>query len=327
MDILLTCPPMIKQLKNLKSDILKYGFNIHVPDFTATMNEKELLNIIADYDGWIIGDDQVTENIIKKGKSGKLKSLVKWGVGIDNVDFDLCKKHNIPVSNTPAMFGEEVSDIAINYLLTLTRQTHRINEEVRKGNWFKPTGKSLTGKKVALIGFGDIGRSIARKCNAFSLNVFVSDPGFIQNTDTGLISCIYNNDLEIENHLSNNIIISKTLEDCLLNADFIIVSCALNKYTNKMINKEKILLANKGVILINIARGPIIIEKDVIELLETHHIESVGFDVFEKEPLDINNKLLNFKQNIYGSHNSSNTLEAVVKTSKIVLEKMKLQFI
>lgn len=286
------------------------------------MNENDLLDIIADYDGWIIGDDQVTENIIKKGKSGKLKSLVKWGVGIDNVDFNLCKKYDIPVSNTPAMFGEEVSDIAINYLLTLSRQTHRINEEVRKGNWFKPSGKSLTGKKVSLIGFGDIGRAIARKCIAFNLNVFVSDPGFIQNTDTGLISCIYDNDLQIENHLSSNVSISKTLDECLIKAEFIIVSCALNKHTNKMINKEKILLANSGVILINIARGPIVVEKDVIELLESQHIESVGFDVFEKEPINIDNKLLNFKQNIYGSHNSSNTLEAVIKTSKLVLEKM-----
>jgi len=322
MNILLTCPPMIKQLKNLESYIQNYGFNIHVPDFTAVMNENDLLDIIADYDGWIIGDDQVTENIIKKGKSGKLKSLVKWGVGIDNVDFNLCKKYDIPVSNTPAMFGEEVSDIAINYLLTLSRQTHRINEEVRKGNWFKPSGKSLTGKKVSLIGFGDIGRAIARKCIAFNLNVFVSDPGFIQNTDTGLISCIYDNDLQIENHLSSNVSISKTLDECLIKAEFIIVSCALNKHTNKMINKEKILLANSGVILINIARGPIVVEKDVIELLESQHIESVGFDVFEKEPINIDNKLLNFKQNIYGSHNSSNTLEAVIKTSKLVLEKM-----
>ena len=325
MNILLTCPPMIKQLKILQPEILKYRFNIHVPNFTAVMSEKELLNIIADYDGWIIGDDQVTENIIKKGKSGKLKALVKWGVGIDNVDFNLCKKYNIPVSNTPAMFGEEVSDIAINYLLTLSRQTHRINEEVRKGNWFKPTGKSLTGKKVALIGFGDIGRAISRKCITFNLNLFISDPGFTQDKQTKKISCIYNTNIQINDNFNNNVTISNTLGECLINADFIIVSCALNKYTNKMINKEKLLLANKGVILINIARGPIVVEKDVIELLESQHIESVGFDVFEKEPLDINNKLLNFKQNIYGSHNSSNTKEAVIKTSKLVLKNMKLQ--
>ena len=84
--ILLTCPPMIKQLDHLQSELKQYGFTIHVPDFTAVMSETELLAIIANYDGWIIGDDIVTETIIKKGLSGKLQSLVKWGVGIDNVD-------------------------------------------------------------------------------------------------------------------------------------------------------------------------------------------------------------------------------------------------
>ena len=81
-------------------------------------------------------------------------------------------------------------------------------------------------------------------------------------------------------------------------------------------------LANKGVIIINVARGPVIVEKDVIELLENKFIKSVGFDVFEIEPLNKNNNLLKFEQNIYGSHNSSNTLEAVLKTSKIAINKL-----
>lgn len=317
---------MIKQLELLKKDIDNFNFNIIVPKFTAIMSENELLKIIADYDGWIIGDDQVTEKILIKGKSGKLKYLVKWGVGIDNVDFDLCKKHNIPVSNTPAMFGEEVSDIAVNYLLTLARQTHRINEEVRKGNWFKPTGNSLSGKKLALVGFGDIGRHIAKKLLSFNLNIYVYDPSCSK--INGIIK--YNYGHGFNNHSQNLVeLLDKikevnicTLEECINNSDFIIIACQLNKQTQSMINKDILLLANIGVILINIARGPIIVEKDVIELLKSKHIESVGFDVFENEPLNLNNELLNFKQNIYGSHNSSNTIEAVLRTSILVLTKL-----
>jgi len=319
MKVLLTCPPMIGQLKRLDSDLKKHNINITVPDFTGLMSEDELCKIIGNYDGWIIGDDQCNENVIKAGIKGKLKAVVKWGVGVDNVDFDACKKFNIPVTNTPAMFGEEVSDIAINYLLTLTRETQVINKKVREGIWYKPAGRTLTGRKVALVGFGDIGRCVARKCLAFNLNVKVSDPGFYH--DNNEIKCKYNEELEIPKNIQD-VTICDDLQEAVNGCDYIIVTCSLNKYTNKMINKEVIKLANKGVIIINVARGPIVVEEDVIELLDEGHIKSVGFDVFEVEPLSKNNKLMNYEQNIYGSHNGSNTVDAVLKTSRLAIDKL-----
>jgi D-3-phosphoglycerate dehydrogenase / 2-oxoglutarate reductase len=91
-----------------------------------------------------------------------------------------------------------------------------------------------------------------------------------------------------------------------------------------MINKEVIKLANKGVIIINVARGPIVVEEDVVELLDEGYVKSVGFDVFEIEPLTKKSKLMNYEQNIYiyGSHNGSNTVDAVLKTSKLTINKL-----
>jgi len=314
---------MINQLSILQKTIESFSFDIHVPDFTAVMSETDILNIIQDFDGWIIGDDTVTEKILQKGKSGRLKVLVKWGVGIDNVDFDLCKKYDISISNTPAMFGEEVSDIALNYLLTLTRQTHVINEEVRKGNWYKPSGNSLTHKKVALIGFGDIGRCVAKKCVAFNMDIYISDPGFYLDKQNNIMS---SSGTVIESELNDRVTLSTSLSECVNNSDYIIVTCSLNKQTYHMIDKEIILLANKGVILINVARGAIINEVDLVELLEQGYIQSAGLDVFTEEPIKVDHPLLKFKQNIYGSHNSSNTIEAVLKTSKQVLHQMYTSF-
>ena len=320
MKILLTCPPMIKQINKFREIIKKYNFEIDIPEFTAIMSENELCEIIGNYDGWIIGDDPCTEKVIEKGVKGKLKALVKWGVGVDNVDFDACKKFNIPVTNTPAMFGEEVSDIAINYLLTLTRETHVINRKVREGIWYKPPGRTLTGRKVALVGFGDIGRCVARKCLAFNLDVNVSDPGFYHDSDNK-IKCKYNEELVIPDNIQE-VKICNILKEAVKDSDYIIITCSLNKHTNRMINKEIIKLANKGVIIINVARGPIVVEDDVIELLDEGHIKSVGFDVFEEEPLSNQNRLVNYEQNIYGSHNGSNTVDAVLKTSEIALSKL-----
>lgn len=322
MKVLLTCPPMIGQLNQLQNDLKKHNIDITVPEFTGLMSEEELCKIIRNYDGWIIGDDPCTEKVIAEGVKGKLKALVKWGVGVDNVDFDACEKYNVPVTNTPAMFGEEVSDIAINYLLTLTRETHMINKKVREGIWYKPAGRTLTGRKVALVGFGDIGRCVARKCLAFNLDVRVSDPGFYHDMErNGKIKCKYNEELEIPNNIQK-VNVCDNLSEAVKGCDYIVVTCSLNKHTNKMINKEIMKLANKGVIIINVARGPIVVEDDVIELLNDGHVKSVGFDVFEVEPLSRNNKLMKYEQNIYGSHNGSNTVDAVLKTSKLAINKL-----
>ena len=310
--ILLTCPPMINKTSLFENLYKKYNFEIVIPKFTQTLTEEELCNLLPNFDGWIIGDDPATRKVFEAGVNGNLKAVVKWGVGVDNVDFEACRDLNIPVTNIPGVFGEEVSDVAIGMLLNLTRRLHEIDAETKKGNWIKPCGTSLTGKKVCLIGFGDIGRCTARKLLAFNLNVYVSDPGFEKKNSK--IVCKYNSELKIDDNLNNVEICD--LDNALKDADYLIVTCALNKHTHHLINKENILKTKKGVILVNVARGSIINENDVVELLESNFIDSVGFDVFETEPLNKDSKLRNFKQNFYGSHNGSNTLEGVIKTSE-----------
>ena len=91
----------------LKSLIWKY----FVPKFKQVLSEDELINLVPLYDGWIIGDDEVTFKILNESVRGNLKALVKWGVGTDNIDFEACKKLNLPITNIPNAFGEEVSDI------------------------------------------------------------------------------------------------------------------------------------------------------------------------------------------------------------------------
>lgn len=303
-NILLTCPPMIKQLSRYGDLIRKYNFKITVPEFKQVMTEEDLCKIIGNYDGWIIGDDPATENVFQLGIKGKLKACVKWGVGTDNVDFNACENLNIPICNTPQMFGEEVSDVAIGYLLCLTRKLHNIHNSVVNNGWYKPCGESLTGKKICVIGFGDIGKCIVRKLQCFNMDIWVSDPLYIDKN------------AEIDN------VTIDLLEKCLHNANYVITCCPLNEHTFHLLNKEKILLCKKGVKIINVGRGSIICEKDVIDLLEERFIDSVGFDVFEDEPLSKENELRKFKQNIFGTHNGSNTLEAVDKVSMIVLEKI-----
>ena len=303
---------MIKQINNYTKLFEKYNMDIFCPKFKQVLTEEQLLELVPQYDGWIIGDDEVTYKILKKGTDGNLKALVKWGVGTDNIDFEACKKFNLPITNIPNAFGEEVSDIAIGYLISLSRQIHNIDNGTKNGKWLKPCGKSLSNKKVCLIGFGDIGRCTARKLLAFNLNVYVSDPGFKQHYN-GEIECLYNSNIKINENLFN--IKLTSLNKCVSNCDYIIITCALNKSTKYLVNKKLILKAKKGVIIINVSRGSVANENDLIELLDNKFIDCVGLDVFEEEPIAKNNELLKFEKCIYGSHNSSNTIEAVNNTS------------
>ena len=316
--ILLTCPPMINRIIEYKDLLEKYNLEIEIPNFKQLMSEYELEKIIKNYDGWIIGDDPATEKIFELGKKGNLKAAVKWGVGTDNVNFDACKRLDIPITNIPNVFGEEVSDVAIGILLNLTRKLHEIDSKTKLGEWYKPVGMSLSGKKVCLVGFGDIGRSTARKLLAFNLNVYVSDPGF-EKIDNKII-CKYNENIVVSEELQKVVITD--LDIALSESDFIIVTCALNKHTYHLINRENILKTKKGVKIINVARGPVIKEDDVVVLLRQEFVSAVGFDVFEIEPLSLESKLRDFPQNFYGSHNGSNTIEAVDKTSIIAINKI-----
>ena len=175
--------------------------------------------------------------------SKKTTCMCKMGVGVDNIDFDACKRLNIPITNIPNVFGEEVSDVAIGMLLNLTRKLHEIDAKTKLGEWYKPAGTSLSRKKVCLIGFGDIGRCTARKLLAFNLNVYVSDPGFEKAGNK--IICKYNENIIVSEQLQKVIITD--LDDALNDADFIIITCALNKHTHHLINKDNILKAKKGI--------------------------------------------------------------------------------
>ena len=152
--MLITCPPLLKSIDSFKPLFYKQDIELILPDVVQSLSEQELIDLVPRADGWIIGDDPVTEKVLTAGKKGNLKAAVRWGVGVDNVDFKAARSLGIPISNTPGMFGNEVADVGICYLTGLARQTFYIDREVRKGRWIKPQGISLTGKSVALIGLG-----------------------------------------------------------------------------------------------------------------------------------------------------------------------------
>ena len=116
MKILITCPPMLRMIDAFRPLFQRHGADITTPDVVQILSVGELKHLVPLHDGWIIGDDPATRDVFEAGRAGRLKAAVKWGIGVDNVDFAACRDLGIPIINTPQMFGGEVADIKVGAL-------------------------------------------------------------------------------------------------------------------------------------------------------------------------------------------------------------------
>ncbi|RMF26148.1 MAG: phosphoglycerate dehydrogenase [Bacteroidetes bacterium] len=297
MKVLITCPPMLRQLPEFEPEFKRLGWEVVAPEVVQTLSEEELSELLPEMDGWIIGDDPATARVLEAGKRGRLRAVVKWGVGVDNVDFEACKRLGLPVSNTPLMFGNEVADLALHYLIGLARETFRIDRGVRAGAWPKPSGISLQGKTAAVIGFGDIGRNVARRLYAIGMRVLVYDPFAVKSVQ------------DLKDFAFH------TFPQGLEEAHFVVVTCALTPATHHLLDARAFGRMRRGVRVVNVSRGAVIDQGALVEALRSGQVHSAALDVFEQEPLPAEDPLRAFEQCIFGTHNASNTVDAVRRAS------------
>ena len=303
MKILVTCPPMLGMINEFMPHAAQQGFELVPAKVTQTLTQDELVSLLPQFDGWIIGDDPATRRVFEAGQAGRLKAAVKWGIGVDNVDFAACKDLGIPIINTPQMFGGEVADVALGYVIGLARQLFSIDRGVREGGWPKPAGISLAGKTVGLIGLGDIGRALAKRLLACEMHVVAYDPGVAG--DLGISGV-------------QRAAWPERVED----ADFLTFTCSLNAHNRHMLNAGVLARCKPGVHVVNVARGPLIDEAALIAALAAGHVRAAALDVFEDEPLPAQSPLRAMPQCIFGSHNGSNTQDAVRRASHEAMTRL-----
>lgn len=303
MKILVTCPPMLGMIDEFIPLAASRGFELVPAKVTQTLSQEELVELLPQYEGWIIGDDPATRRVFEAGKAGKLRAAVKWGIGVDNVDFAACKDLGIPIINTPNMFGGEVADVAVGYVIGLARQLFLIDRGIRAGGWPKPAGISLAGKCVALVGFGDIGRSVARRLVAFDMGIVAYDPGVEGNGGIPGVE-------------------RAAWPERVGEADFIVFTCALTAGNRHMLDAGVLAGARPGVNVVNVARGPLIDEQALVSALQSGQVAAAALDVFEEEPLPGDSPLRGMPKCIFGSHNGSNSKDAVRRASHEAMEKL-----
>ena len=210
-----------------------------------------------------------------------IRAIVRYGVGYDNIDLDYCRKKNILVANTPDYGIDEVSDTAIAMILYLTRKIGSLESLAKEdenywlGKTFNLNMKRLNTMSLGIIGLGRIGGSIAKKFLPFSKNIGFYDP-YIANG----FEKVYG----VNRY--------QTLLELLRNSDIVSINTPLTGETQGMINKHFLENMKEGSYLINLSRGPIVENKDLIlDKLLTNHLEGYATDVWTKEPPSTSDKL------------------------------------
>ncbi len=287
--ILMTAPYMISFLDRFKPIFDKYGIDLIVPEVEERMEENDLLKYAGQFDGAICGDDRYSARVLD-ACSPRLKVVSKWGTGVDSIDAVSCARLGIMLGRTPNAFTTPVADTVLGYMLTFARRGPWMDAAMKRGEWEKIPGKTLSECTLGIIGIGNIGKAVTRRARAFGMQVLGTD---IIDIDHVFIS-------------ESGIQIS-TLYSLLSNSDFISVNCDLNPTSHHLINADTLAKMRSNAILINTARGPIVHEVDLISALQNKQIAGAALDVFEFEPLPKDSPLLKMDNVMLAPHNSNSS--------------------
>ncbi len=270
--------------------------NWEIDFLRGPLKEYDLVNIIADYDGVLCGDDEFTDKVIKKGVSGNLKILSKYGVGLDKIDLKSAKKNNIIVRNCPGINQSSVAEHIISLILTFEKNIHLQYNSVKKGSWKRLVGREVRGKTLGILGLGSIGKELAILSQSFGFNVLV-------------------NDIELQSKfLENNKQIKfSSLEDLFKTSDYISINVPLTNKTKNLVDSKLLNLIKNDSVLINTARGELVNKNDVINLLHKKKLRGYLCDVLDDEPIKPSEELLNAPNVIISPHVASRTKENIEK--------------
>ena len=261
-------------------------------DTKIGLSEEEIISIVEEYDSIIVRSaTKITDNIISRGKN--LKVLGRAGIGIDNINVEAATDNGVVVMNTPYGNSITTAEHTISLMMSVARNIPQANNSTRDGKWEKSKfmGTEFFGKTLGMIGCGNIGTLVAERCIGLKMRVIVYDP-FLSEEQVTKIGAK-----------------KVGLNDLLSTSDFITLHTPLTDQTKGILDKKNLLMCKKGVRIINCARGGLVIEDDLIELLKAGHIAGAALDVFNEEPPK-NTKLFKVNNLILTPHLGASTAEA-----------------
>lgn len=287
--VLISAPYMIPFLPRFKPVFDHFALDLIVAEVHERLEEEQILAYAGQFDGTLCGDDRYSARVIEACLP-RLKVISKWGTGIDSIDQAACRRLGVMVGNTPNAFTLPVADSVLGYMLDFARRLHWMDREMKRGNWEKIPGRSLSECTLGVVGVGNVGKAVLRRARAFGMKLLGNDivniaPDFILENGVEMTS----------------------LPDLLARADFISLNCDLNPTSLHLINAPTLACVKPGAVLINAARGPIIDEPALVDALQTGKLAGAALDVYEQEPLPLDSPLLKMDNVMLAAHNSNSS--------------------
>jgi phosphoglycerate dehydrogenase-like enzyme len=284
---------LVNELKKHFQDVIVNEKGVRIP-------ENELVNYYKDADAIIVGLEKITPEILDQ--LPKLKIIAKYGVGLDNIDIEACNKRNIKIGWTGGVNKRSVAEMALGFMLALSRNLFITSNQLKKGYWNKNGGIQLSGKTIGIIGAGNIGKELIKILRPFNCNILVND----------LID-LDEYTKKMATQVEKDIIFKES--------DFISIHTPLNNETINLINLEVLNKMKNTSFLINTARGGIVNETDLKFALNNGIIAGAALDVYEVEP-PIDLELLQLPNLICTPHTGGNANEAVLAMGMSAIEHL-----
>lgn len=265
--------------------------------------EKEVLgDVLKEFDALVVRSaTKVRQPIIDKAaEAGRLKLVIRGGVGVDNIDVDYAEDKGISVTNTPNASSASVAELTIAHMFAVARFVALANVTMRAGKWDKKhyEGIELNGKTLGLVGFGRISREVAKRAYALGMKVIYTD---LMGKAEGF------NDYEYAE-----------FDEVIAKADFLSLHVPYSKERGSLIGKEQFEAMKDGVYLINCARGGVVCEEALLEALNSGKVAGAGVDVFEEEPTH-NEALVNHPKVSVTPHIGAATIEAQARIGEEIV--------
>lgn len=289
--VLVSAPYFLPVIDSWRDRLAQEGVELIAAQVNERLSEKELLEVVADIDGIICGDDRITERVLEAAP--RLKVISKWGTGIDSIDSKAAAARGIPVCRTRNAFSEPVADSALGYMLLFARRMTCLDRDIRQGRWEKPQLMALGECVLGVVGVGDCGKAVVRRAINFGMRVLGNDivelpADFVKTTGLDIVS----------------------LEELLSAADFVSLHTDLNETSYHLIGKAQLEQMKTGAYLINTSRGPVVNEPELIDALQRGIIAGAALDVFEDEPLPADSPLRELDNCLLAPHTANSSPKA-----------------
>jgi len=271
-------------------------------DYPKTTDPAKLIEEAKDADAMILANMPMPADVLRK--CNKLKFIDVAFTGVDHVGLDAAKEKNIAVSNASGYSNEAVSELVIGTTLSLARNLRSVEDRCREGkDKTGLVGWEIKGKTVGIIGLGKIGTRTAELFHAFGATVLAQS----RTHHDGIAEYIE----------------QVTQEELLRRSDIVVLHCPLNDSTRGMINAEKLAMMKPTALLVNVARGPVVVEKDLVASLENGVIAGAAIDVFDKEPpLDTASPILHAPNCLVTPHVAFATQQSMSLRAEIVFDNL-----